>query len=458
MAREKNIKDKPLKSSKNQITHTKVKKIIKKTPKLKDSDSKSAIVHKIQNEIQNEVQNNDNLILTILDNLIELSSQDCDEKNCSLQLQSIFSEKFNLVESQFFFYENKSISTDNLGNISEPFQTTIKSLEENGIIEWTFEKNEINFIPNLNIKTLDLFNRLMLVPIKINNENKAIFCAAIPNQNTEAKLKELSNLKSLLLLAALVLINKLASSSVSKSNVSNSIILQKVIDTAPIAIANKISTYFQKYMVALTKNINAQLKLALTDKEQLQRRIELSSEKLDLINQISSNISNNYRIERNQKNLIHKFILSSVIQEIISDFKPICEQFEIKVTFANDLIDEENSCMILGNKKIIKLIIAELLLNSIEAIYNGGSINILLYDNRRNQINLSIVDDGVGISPDLIELIFEPFFTNKSSDEHTGIGLYFVKHQLAKYNSKISIFSEERKGTTVKLFFNKFAK
>ncbi|ROI13223.1 sensor histidine kinase [Epilithonimonas hominis] len=76
-------------------------------------------------------------------------------------------------------------------------------------------------------------------------------------------------------------------------------------------------------------------------------------------------------------------------------------------------------------------------------------------DNRKSVINVDIekiekrikiiVDDnGVGISPDKLEKIFDPNFTSKNSG--MGIGLTMVKRMVEDYNGTVSVFSEVDKG------------
>ena len=78
-------------------------------------------------------------------------------------------------------------------------------------------------------------------------------------------------------------------------------------------------------------------------------------------------------------------------------------------------------------------------------------------DNRKSVINVDIEkiekrikiivnDNGVGISPDKLEKIFDPNFTSKNSG--MGIGLTMVKRMVEDYNGTITVVSEVDKGAT----------
>ena len=106
--------------------------------------------------------------------------------------------------------------------------------------------------------------------------------------------------------------------------------------------------------------------------------------------------------------------------------------------------DEDNLPAVLIDKDQITQAVLNILLNSIEAVDKNGEIMI---DVKRvnDGIQLSISDNGKGISKENVDKIFEPFFTTKKSG--TGIGLALVKKIIDMHNGKIAIESKEGQGT-----------
>jgi signal transduction histidine kinase len=102
--------------------------------------------------------------------------------------------------------------------------------------------------------------------------------------------------------------------------------------------------------------------------------------------------------------------------------------------------------------KIVQALFA-IIRNAVEAIYRkmedgrGGEIVICVRENQR-MVDISIEDNGIGIDPNIINKIFEPYFTTKSGNLGTGLGLascYYVIHQ--EHFGEISVASMVDQGS-----------
>ncbi|MBN2525607.1 MAG: response regulator [Deltaproteobacteria bacterium] len=66
-------------------------------------------------------------------------------------------------------------------------------------------------------------------------------------------------------------------------------------------------------------------------------------------------------------------------------------------------------------------------------------------------INVNIIDTGEGMSPDVLEHVFEPFFSTKETDKGTGLGLSMVYGTLKSHDGAVRIESVKGAGTKVNL-------
>jgi two-component system, cell cycle sensor histidine kinase and response regulator CckA len=109
-------------------------------------------------------------------------------------------------------------------------------------------------------------------------------------------------------------------------------------------------------------------------------------------------------------------------------------------------------------------VLMNLLLNSIQAMPNGGLIkieaeNIIIGDStdrlhKGKYIRLSIQDNGIGIPEENFSKIFDINFTTKK--EGKGLGLYIIKDIISKHQGYISVMSKLGKGTTFKIYLPAF--
>jgi len=101
----------------------------------------------------------------------------------------------------------------------------------------------------------------------------------------------------------------------------------------------------------------------------------------------------------------------------------------------------------------IKQAFLNLLLNSVDAIQNRGTITISAEPmvNATGELQLQIIfaDTGCGIPKDKIEKVFDPFYSTKEDASNAGLGLSIVKGIIDKHNGTIKIESETEKGTRV---------
>jgi PAS domain S-box-containing protein len=101
-------------------------------------------------------------------------------------------------------------------------------------------------------------------------------------------------------------------------------------------------------------------------------------------------------------------------------------------------------------------VLENLVLNAIDAISEGGNLNISTAIKQKRgfpYLNVRIEDTGEGIPDEQLEIIFEPFYTTKVTEKGTGLGLSISKKIMEALGGVIYIESEVGKGSIVNLYF-----
>ncbi|MBR0306599.1 MAG: ATP-binding protein, partial [Lachnospiraceae bacterium] len=116
--------------------------------------------------------------------------------------------------------------------------------------------------------------------------------------------------------------------------------------------------------------------------------------------------------------------------------------------------------MIMADKQLMEELVYNLCDNAIRYNNRGGSVNVTVGQESGHTF-LVVKDTGIGISKENQERVFERFYrVDKSRSKATGgtgLGLAIVKHIVSQHGAKISIESEEGKGTEIRVDFSDLA-
>jgi len=121
---------------------------------------------------------------------------------------------------------------------------------------------------------------------------------------------------------------------------------------------------------------------------------------------------------------------------------------------------KSDKSVVLGDVDRMEQIIRNLLKNAINATDNG-SINVII-ETYEDEVQLTIKDNGIGISPDELPHIWDRFYSVKnqrntdSAIKGTGLGLVIVKKLVQLQDGKIDVESQPGKGTEFRLSFPSF--
>ena len=155
-------------------------------------------------------------------------------------------------------------------------------------------------------------------------------------------------------------------------------------------------------------------------------------------------------------------LIELVVEEVVNLLRKT-----IPSTITIDLNVSSNMVMVLADTTQIHQVVMNLCTNAHHSMLEqGGNINIGLKPAEINHVlatkypalcegkyvQLTVVDSGVGMSPEILSCIFEPFFTTKRAGEGTGMGLAVVHGIVRSHDGVIDVESEPGIGTKITIF------
>lgn len=139
------------------------------------------------------------------------------------------------------------------------------------------------------------------------------------------------------------------------------------------------------------------------------------------------------------------FDLQDLVQECHKLIRPIMP-FSTKLTIKT----AENTtapASVYGNRKQIQQVLLNLITNAYQSITaEQGQIEIAIHSDAAFT-TFEISDNGSGMSEETLSKVFTPFFTSKSDNKGTGLGLYVVQNIVEAHHGAIDVSSEIGKGT-----------
>lgn len=162
------------------------------------------------------------------------------------------------------------------------------------------------------------------------------------------------------------------------------------------------------------------------------------------IDNLNSILNNMLYFARPNKPVMKPINLKDLVENCIKMFMPLIKtkKIEIKQSLKN--------CLINGDAELLKQAIVNIIINAIQAMHEGGKLLISIVENE--DVNtIEIRDTGCGIDENIIEKIFNPFFSTK--DKGTGLGLAIASTIMQAHSGYIKVKSEINKGSIFSLCF-----
>lgn len=182
------------------------------------------------------------------------------------------------------------------------------------------------------------------------------------------------------------------------------------------------------------------IRMAVPDNPQIGQYVQNI---LDTRNRILSIVDEIRQFARNQMQSYEKapFLLTEVIDTALNiigydkeaKHRTIVKEYQVSPVLA------------MNRDKIIQVLI-NILRNAVQATSPEGTITLTVSQNH-HAVLIDIADDGVGISPECIEQIWEPFFTTKG-EQGTGLGLDICKRIVEGHDGRLSCQSKVGAGST----------
>jgi len=187
------------------------------------------------------------------------------------------------------------------------------------------------------------------------------------------------------------------------------------------------------------------VELETTD-ERLMRIVLREMERLDDL------ITDFLQFARPNPPQIETLVLRSVFEELLLVFRYLSynpgegtedsPEYDVHLQFDEDITVD-------ADPKQFKQVLWNLLNNAAQSMPEGGPINLSVVRHQK-EIEVCVVDQGIGIANEIMDRIFDPFFSTK---EHgTGLGLAQAQRIVDEHNGRLEVESALEEGSSFRVF------
>lgn len=190
-------------------------------------------------------------------------------------------------------------------------------------------------------------------------------------------------------------------------------------------------------------NMKTRLYLLRRRPEFLDEHLLILDEVTERMRQLVDDLLDMSRLEhgliplRQQEILVHE-----VIEAVITLQKPEAERHELELSWTVP----EQPIHVSGDRERLIQVLTNLVTNAINYTPASGKVNVSL---RRNdsKVCIEVADTGIGIAPEIVPHIFQPFYRVVSNVEGTGLGLSIAKEIVELHGGTIGVRSEPHHGS-----------
>jgi two-component system nitrogen regulation sensor histidine kinase NtrY len=171
------------------------------------------------------------------------------------------------------------------------------------------------------------------------------------------------------------------------------------------------------------------------EREDILRILDVAIQRNHQLNRFMQNLSNVVKLPLPEKESMN---LKESIKVVLESFNYLLK--EKNISFETEM--DAASIIISADRSQMEQVFSNILKNSIEAIKSDGHITVSV---KANPDRISFDDNGSGLSPEVSERVFTPFFSTKPGGQ--GIGLTLVQEVLTNHGFAFSLRNKEPQGT-----------
>ena len=212
-----------------------------------------------------------------------------------------------------------------------------------------------------------------------------------------------------------------------------------------------LSHEFKTPVFAIQGYIETLLMGAANDPQRREQFLKKAERNVERLANLIEDLDEISKIERGELILNKQlFVIQDLVKEVYDSLSLKAEQRNIELVFKKGC---ETALPVYADKNRIRLVISNLVDNSIKYGKENGTVSASMYNTDGEHILIEFTDDGIGIEEQNLSRIFERFYRTAEGRSRditgSGLGLAICKHIIEAHGHAIHVRSTVDLGTTI---------
>ncbi len=223
---------------------------------------------------------------------------------------------------------------------------------------------------------------------------------------------------------------------------------QKLLNVMTHEIMNSIAP-----ISSLADTLKNQLEVSVADLSNTEGSIDDLKLGIDTIRRRSEGLLRFAETYRNLNKITTLNLTKIYVRDLFENLNTLMEPTLEKKNIEMEIVLKDPSLVVEADISLVEQVLINLVVNSIDAVKDRDDARIVLAaeQNNNKKIVIKVADNGLGMSEEILDKIFIPFFSTKKSG--SGIGLSLCKQIMMLHHGNIHAQSIEGQGTTFLLQF-----
>jgi two-component system, sporulation sensor kinase E len=136
--------------------------------------------------------------------------------------------------------------------------------------------------------------------------------------------------------------------------------------------------------------------------------------------------------------------IAGCLASVVGFLAPVLDSRSVRLSFD---VGAADGGQVLADRNLLEALFLILLSNALDAVPEGGAIDVRCVPAGVGRIEIRITDEGCGISPLQLPHVFEPFYTTKGPGKGTGLGLAIARNIVLEHGGSIRLENALEQGT-----------